>query len=103
MSCYCYATLEYLNTLYQVFDCKPLVYTLFLNNLCQRQRLIGHHAIEFDLLTRSCAGWAIRSIEWCALDPVASNGLSEALRTLASDFGSPPVSSVRPGFRAGVA
>ena len=28
------------------------------------------------------------SIEWCVLDPVASNGLSEALRTLASGFDS---------------
>ena len=36
-------------------------------------------------------GQAKCSIEWCAFDPIASEGLVEALRTLVSDFGSPTV------------
>ena len=48
-------------------------------------------AVELDLLIRSCMGQAKCSIEWCALNPVASTGLAEAHCTLASNFGSPTI------------
>ena len=74
-----------------VFDNKPLEYSLFVNNFRQRQKLIGDPSVELDLLIRLRTGKAKKSIEWLMLDLVVSNGLNEALCTLATDFGNPTI------------
>ena len=53
--------------------------------------MINDPAVELDLLIRSCSGQMHNSMEWCTLntDPVV--GLTEALASLANDFGNTSV------------
>ena len=78
--------LDYENKLDLVIDGKLLDYPLLMNDFCQRQHMISNQVVELDLLIWSCLGQAKHSIKSYALDTVASNGLTESLHTLASDF-----------------
>lgn len=56
--------LGYSDKLDLVFDGKPLDYLLFMKKLLPETRLFGEPAVQFDLLIRSCAGQAKKSIAW---------------------------------------